>query len=71
VVHERDVAAVVEEARSRGRPTVPATVGLEKATNPFFAPEAKIFGERLVWRIATTSPLFPYAGVSKTRSRQL
>ncbi|MDO1559351.1 hydroxyacylglutathione hydrolase [Brevundimonas sp. 2R-24] len=31
----RDRAAEVERLRAEGRPTVPTTIGLEKATNPF------------------------------------
>lgn len=36
----RDRAAEVEAARARGEPTVPTTMGIEKATNPFLRPDS-------------------------------
>jgi hydroxyacylglutathione hydrolase len=33
-------AAKIDELRAQGIPTVPTTIGLEKATNPFLRPEA-------------------------------
>ncbi|MEK0084493.1 hydroxyacylglutathione hydrolase [Benzoatithermus flavus] len=56
----RERAAEVEAVRARGEPTIPSTIGLEKATNPFLraadpairrrlgleqAPDFEVFGE--------------------------
>jgi hydroxyacylglutathione hydrolase len=36
----RDRAADIDRLRASGTPTVPATTGLERATNPFLRPDS-------------------------------
>jgi hydroxyacylglutathione hydrolase len=51
-------AAEIEAMRSRGEPTIPSTVGLEKATNPFLRANDPTLRRRLGLESATDAEVF-------------
>lgn len=55
----RDYRAWCESRRAANKPTLPSTIGREKAVNPFFRVERKTIGERLSEHFGTiaTTPL--------------
>jgi hydroxyacylglutathione hydrolase len=51
-------AADVEARRARGEPTIPSTVGLEKATNPFLRADNRAIRKQLGMEKASDTEVF-------------
>jgi hydroxyacylglutathione hydrolase len=51
-------AAEVDELRAAGRPTIPTTIGLERATNPFLRPHDPAIRARLGMESASDAEVF-------------
>lgn len=58
-------AAEVDRLRKEGLPTIPSTIGLEKATNPFLRPTSPLLRSTLDMRDADTVEVF-----AETRARK-
>ncbi|HLI12250.1 MAG TPA: hydroxyacylglutathione hydrolase [Alphaproteobacteria bacterium] len=58
-------AAAVDAARSRGQPTIPSTIGEERATNPFLRADERSLAENL--GLAGADPVAVFAEVRRRK----
>ncbi|MFO7179974.1 MAG: hydroxyacylglutathione hydrolase [Pseudomonadota bacterium] len=63
----RDKLERVRAARARGEPTVPSTIGEERATNPFLRCDAPTIRARMAERGAASEPVAVFAAVRRAK----
>ena len=64
----KDRIADIDRARAAGKATVPSTLALEKATNPFLRAPIRRFRRNWVWPALNPWPFLPKFGLEKTGS---
>ena len=62
----RQRAAAIEATRAKGEPTIPTTIGVEKATSPFLRAADPALRRRSGWRAPPTPRCSPRSAAART-----